>query len=377
MKAGQMLAMVGEYFLPEEVSGILSRLRNKAEPVAWQTMTTVLYRNVDKARLAELEITEEAYAAASVGQVHIATRKRDGAKICLKIQYPGIDKAIDSDIETMRTLLAVARLLPTGIDFDGIIAEVRAMFRRELDYHKEFENTLEFADLLKDDPRFVVPQVYPEYSGKRVLATAFSAGVQLDKELQKTLPQSERTMIGEAMLELFFKELFVFGAVQTDPHFGNYLYDSGKVVLLDFGAVRHLTKGFRSEYRRFLSGALYCEKDQFYDAATKLGIIANGDEHLPFFYDFCRLVLEPYILPGEPDHNPKFFDTNGHYQWELSDLGDRVAAKVRQNLLLFKLRSPTPELIFFDRKASGVFLTLTAIGPRFNCRALLERYLGN
>src|SRR5699024_11715221 len=124
---------------------------------------------------AELEINPEPLAAASLGQVHRARRKSDGRELCVKVQYPGLADAIDSDIRTLTRIVRVARIVPRGIDIAAVMEEVREMIYHEVDYDRELRLTREFGERLADDERFVVPQVFPQYSTENVLVTSYEA----------------------------------------------------------------------------------------------------------------------------------------------------------------------------------------------------------
>ena len=239
----------GRCFLPPEAAAALKTLQSDSPPLEWSKIEAQLRKQIAPERLAELEIDPESFAAASLGQVHLARRKSDGARIALKIQYPGVDGAIDGDLKTLRSLLAVFKIFPSRwATYDPMFEEVRAMLHQEVDYVRELKNTEEFSALLKGDDRYVVPKVYPEYSSRRVLATEFQDGVRLDGPEVKALSQERRDRIAELILELYMREVFEFRQVQTDPHFGNYRVRfapdgrNDQLVLLDFGAVRKLRR---------------------------------------------------------------------------------------------------------------------------------------
>src|SRR3546814_2936854 len=126
MKAGQMLSLYGQYFLPEEAVVVLSQLQDDTPPVAWNVVAPVLERSLGRSRLREIDIDTEAMAAASLGQVHRARRKKDGLELCVKIQYPGVADAIESDIRTLSRLLIMTRLTPKGLDLQPVFNEVRS-----------------------------------------------------------------------------------------------------------------------------------------------------------------------------------------------------------------------------------------------------------
>ena len=151
MKVGQMLALYGEHFFPKEVVNALKSLQEDSPPLEWESIYPIIKKRLDEARLEELEIEQEALAAASMGQVHLATIKSTGEKICLKVQYPAVAKAIDNDIKTLRSILSMMRLVPKhSKGFDEVLKEIGLMLRHEVDYVRELQATDQMRDLIRD-----------------------------------------------------------------------------------------------------------------------------------------------------------------------------------------------------------------------------------
>lgn len=378
MKVGQMLSVYGEHFFPPEVNQILKSLQSDSPPLEWPAIEKQLRRQLGPEKLELLEIEHEPAASASLGQVHRARVLPSGGAaagclLALKIQYPGVDAAIDSDIRTLKSIFTMTRLIPKGPRLDEIFAEVREMLRREVDYERELEETLEARRLLVDDPRFVVPEVFPEFSSKRVLATSFEEGVPVDSPEVAALPQETRDAIASAALDLYFRELFEWAAVQTDPHFGNYRVrlmpdGSARLVLFDFGAVRRVPKRFLDPYKEFISAALRKDWDAFDRTACKMGFMGEDDpEELRIvFREFCSLIIEPF--------------DGGKYDWGTSDLPRRVAMKaleLKDVSMKTKvgLRAPPREVVFLDRKMGGIFIFLHVLKAQINAREHLEKYV--
>ncbi|RYZ83913.1 MAG: AarF/ABC1/UbiB kinase family protein, partial [Proteobacteria bacterium] len=218
MKAGQMLSMYGEHFLPPEANAFLKSLQGDSPALSWKAIEPVIKKNLTKAQIAKLDIDQEALACASLGQVHRATIKATGEKIVIKIQNPDVDKAIDSDLKALRTLLGIMKLVPKDLDLDSVFKEVHDMLVQETDYDLEATRTEDFYDKLKDDPRFVVPKVYREFSNRKILATSYEEGIRVDSEEVMALPLPRRNALGLNYLDLYFKEIFEWKVVQTDPH---------------------------------------------------------------------------------------------------------------------------------------------------------------
>lgn len=376
MKVGQMLSMYGEYFFPAEVNAVLKSLQSQSPPLAWAAIEAQLRRQLGEERLAELEVDPRPLAAASLGQVHRArvraTAPSAGERcqeLALKVQYPGVDAAIDGDIKALKTLLGLAKLLPVKVD--SLFEEVREMLLREVDYARELGLTDEFRARLEGDARFVVPRTFERWSTPRVLATSLETGLDADAPEVLALPQARRDAIGLALIELFLRELVEWRAIQTDAHFGNYKIrlapapgEPDRLVLLDFGATRELAPSFAEPYHAMTDAAFRGDRPATEKAARELGFIGADDseEYRDRFWQVCQLFMEPFA--------------GGVYDWGASDLPRRVAAAGAKLVLSSRLRPPPREIVFVDRKMGGVFVFLNRLGARVDARPLMERFLG-
>lgn len=378
MKVGQLLSTFGEHFLPEKANAILKKLQCETPPIDWPAMEAALTEALGPDLLARLEVEHEALASASLGQVHRARILATGEEIALKIQYPGVARAIDSDLRALRSLLSMARLLPRQLDTDAFFAEVRDMLIQELDYLKELSFANEYGARLDNRPEFAVPRTHREFSSHTVLATDFMPGVALDGPEIKALPQERRNRLAALLLELLFMELFDWGLVQTDPHFGNYrvqLDPAGdRIVLLDFGALRRVTPEFMSLYRDIVQGGLAADREQVMGAALRLGLLRDDDpaELQKDAYSLVRTVLRPFLLPDQAPDDPSS-QADGTYDWGTSRLPEEVLKK-GYNLVRNSgrgARKPPRELVFLDRKVSGTFTAIARLGAVLDGRKIL------
>lgn len=378
MKAGQMLSLYGQYFLPPEAVAVLSSLQDDTPAVEWSVVAPVLERALGKTRLRELDIERTPLAAASLGQAHRAVRKKDGLQLVVKIQYPGVADAIESDIKTLSRLLLMTRLAPKGIDLEPVFNEVREMLHREVDYVAERRYTESFAHQLEGDTRFVVPRVLAEYSSERVLTTTYEEGLHVRDDAVQKLPQARRNRLGRAFLELFLSEFFDWGFVQTDPHFGNYRIrlDAGgedRIVLLDFGATRVFGRGFIDSYADIVRGAIRNDRDAIRRGAEAIGLIRPDFPRAAFeaFAEMCELIVEPFAGPGAGRSSGAPFNARGEYRWGDSDLPLRAGSVAARNALSVHFRVPPREIVFLHRRLAGVFIMLAALHAELDTRALL------
>ena len=378
MKVGQMLSVYGQYFMPPEAIEVLRSLQDDSPPVAWEDLEPVVIERLGRKRLEELEIDPEPLAAASLGQVHRAWRKSDGRELCIKVQYPRLADAIDSDIRTLTNIVRLARLVPKGMELHSVMEEVREMIYREVDYDRELRMTREFGERLAHDDRYVVPEVFPEYSTETVLVTSFEAADHVQSERVKNLSQERRDHLSESALELFFLEFFNWGIVQTDPHFGNYkirINEDGKdqFVLIDFGATREFAPRFLGSYYDTVAGAFEGDQAKLIDGAIGINLLRR-DSPQRVFDDFANvglLIIEPFRK--EP---PAELSTpDGRYKWGESDLFWRVSKAVQDAAISRWFRIPPREIVFLHRRLGGVFVLLSVLGAQLNAHDLLAAYL--
>lgn len=367
MKVGQMLSVYGEYFLPADVNIILKNLQSQSTPFEWESLKPVIADRLGQETVNKLVISPTPTASASLGQVHKATIKTTQETLALKVQYPDVDKAVQSDIKALRGVLKVVDLFPQISHLDLLFDEVQNMLNQELDYLNEMKWTDRFREALQGDPRFIVPKTYPEFTTKNVIATSFEEGVGVDSNEVASLSQERRNKLGEAALDLYFRELFLWGFVQTDPHIGNYKIAinevQDRILLFDFGAVRQFTDEFLLHYKGLIRSALNRDYAGLAEYSQKLGFTEDGDPQKlkDLFYEFCIMMVEPF--------------TTDEYDWGNTDLPKRITKIVSQVIKEFKVRTPPREVVFLDRKTTGVFIFLSILKAKISSKKLIDKYL--
>lgn len=378
MKAGQILALFGEYILPAEAVDALNSLNELSQPLPWSVVAPTLQEDIDAALIAKLEIDEIPIGAASLGQVHRARRKSDGLELCIKIQYPGVADSIDSDMRSLERILILSRVAPRGLDMRPILDEVRHMLKFEVDYERERQFTDEYRRKLKDDQRFIVPQTLPEYSSRRVLTMTYEQGVGIGDESIAALPLAERNHLGKALVELFFREFLEFGMVQTDPNAGNFRYrlDANghhQIVLLDFGATCQFEDNFIRQYCELLASALSHDRPRLIRATGALGFAneKSPDYVQEGFAQMCETLIEPFNA-HEKNGTPQYLlNQQGEYCWGKSDVLSRASLPGAKAAVTTDFRLPPREVVFLHRRLIGTFVTLASLKAEFNARDIL------
>jgi predicted unusual protein kinase regulating ubiquinone biosynthesis (AarF/ABC1/UbiB family) len=182
--------------LPREIAETLEKLHFEAPPMYYSLIREMLSNEL-KGDPAEVfaSFEQEAFAAASLGQVHRATLK-SGEKVAVKIQYPGIARTIDADFRNLAALLFPLRLGSGWESIQGSFEEIRSMLEQEVDYEREADNLRQVAALFQPEDGILVPRVYPEYSTKKVLTTAYLPGLHLKDFLATDPSQESRNAFG-------------------------------------------------------------------------------------------------------------------------------------------------------------------------------------
>jgi predicted unusual protein kinase regulating ubiquinone biosynthesis (AarF/ABC1/UbiB family) len=243
MKIGQLASFIDTEFLPPEYAEIyqreLAKLRTSAPPMPWDRVSKVIeeeYGEPVDEHFAEFE--PEAFAAASIGQVHRATLL-DGRKVAVKIQYPGVAEALESDMRNATVLVRLAKALAPGLDAKAVADELRERVLEELDYEYEAQNQRTFARAYRGHPFIYVPDVITRLSRRRVLVTEFVDGVGF--EAVRELDDEARSRFGEIVFRFCYGSIYHLQHFNADSHPGNYLLMAdGRVAFLDFGMTKKL-----------------------------------------------------------------------------------------------------------------------------------------
>jgi predicted unusual protein kinase regulating ubiquinone biosynthesis (AarF/ABC1/UbiB family) len=365
MKVGQLISMDAGDMLPPELAQILGRLRSEAHHMPMFQLRRVLTEAWGpgwQQRFAEFDARP--VAAASIGQVH-RVRTRDGRDLAIKVQYPGVRRSIDSDVDNVASLMRVAGLVPRGVTIAPMIAEAKRQLHEEADYEREGRCLSQFGALLADRPEFRVPELHGDLTTKNVLAMSFVEGSPVDG--LATAPQAERDRVMTLLIGLLFRELFEFRLMQTDPNFANYRYApaTGQLLLLDFGATRAFPEAFAELYRRLLRAGLADDRPGIRAAAREIGFLAgNTPARLE---DAMLEMVEMSLRPMRQD---------APFDFGASDLAMRMRdagmamAEDREHF-----RIPPMDTLFLQRKFGGIYMLATRMRARVDLRAAVAPHL--
>ena len=360
MKLGQMISMDAGDFLPEELTQVLARLRDNAHHMPPQQLQQVLSAQWGKEWRTRFQRFEpRPIAAASIGQVHRAMT-HDGRQLAIKVQYPGIRESIDADVDNVAGLLRLSGLLPREFDVAPLLAEAKRQLAEETDYGREGQQMTLFGKLLADDPSVVVPVLDEEFTTGSVLAMSFVDGEPI--ESLEGAPQATRDAVMTTLIGIVLRELFEFGVMQTDPNFANYRFqpDTGRLVLLDFGAARTVAGDTVTGYRRLIEAALDANNMAMREAAVAAGFLGRGavDRHGAGVDAMIDIILGEVHRPGAFDFGDRRFVN------ALRDNGTAIASdKAAWHV-------PPADILFVQRKISGTALLAARLEARVDIRTL-------
>jgi predicted unusual protein kinase regulating ubiquinone biosynthesis (AarF/ABC1/UbiB family) len=359
MKAGQMLSLFGGSFLPEELKLVLKKLENQSSYLDWDEIK----KQVPREWLNELTISREPLASASLGQVHFV--EIDKQTFCMKIQYRGVKKAINNDIRALKLLVNLFRFVPSELDLKPMFEEIKKMLLLETDYIKELQNTMDFKKHLSNEKYFYVPNVSEKYSNDRVLTTECIKGESIHDIDNLNLTQNQRNVLGREFMKLFLLEIFIYGQVQTDAHFGNYLIimgDEPKWGLIDFGATKIPPKKFLKSYQQLIVALKNRDKDLFINTIYDMGYLSQKkDSDLELFWEYAQVIGTAFI--------------DDDFDWGNTDLADKVFEYIPKLIKSISIGKPPSDTIFLDKKLGGVFFVLQKLQSKFNLNQLLNEVL--
>jgi len=367
MKVGQM-ASITKDVLPKEIGDALSALQKEAPPMSFDIISQQIEAELGAHPFHLFSRFEEKpFASASIGQVHRATTD-DGREVVVKIQYPGVDGAVDSDLRHLKyTILASGLIKVSKKDFDAVIAEVKARLHEELDYTNEAENVRYFRKLYGNDPNVVLPDVVGERSSQRVLTLTYEPGDSLMDLEELGYTQVERNKLGYALFRAMARQLFEFEAIHADPNPANFgMRKDGKVVIYDFGCVKRVKPEICAAYRDIIQAAFTDQWDDVEDALRRLGVrnLDGGQPPFKFYEKWRDIFSAPFLSDGPFD----FAQSRVH-----KDVLKNVPEFLASHLTAFK---PSSEMVFVDRVVAGHYGNLCKIGCKAEFGPLLKEFSG-
>ena len=365
MKFGQTLS-VFEAAVPDEMAApyrdALTRLQAAAPPMPVRQTHRVLAEQLGRSwRERFSDFDDEPTAAASIGQVHRGIW-HDGRDVAVKVQYPGADEALRSDLRQLQRFSRLFQALVPGTDVKPLLAELSARMDEELDYRHEADSQRAFARAFDGDDQFLVPKVVA--SAPKVLVTEWVTATPLAKVISGGDTET-RNEVGRLLAEFHYSSPARAGLLHSDPHPGNFMtLDDGRLAVIDFGAVAGLPHGIPRHLGEMTRLALDGRSGELMKLLQENGFVRGGNELR------AEDVLS-YLAPfTEPLATERFHFTRKWMQRQAMRVGDSRG----QDFRIGRSLNLPPEYLMIHRVTAGSTGILCQLGAEIPARAIVERW---
>ncbi|MDF2445122.1 MAG: hypothetical protein K0S46_358 [Moraxellaceae bacterium] len=365
MKVGQIASQFKDVF-PKEIADALAKLQKESPPMPFAVIERQIRQELGKEPSEIFAfIDSKPFAAASIGQVHRA-RTHAGEEVVIKVQYPGVDQCVESDLKHLRFALKMAGVLKVDkAMLDAIFDEIRRSLVDELDYVKEAQNVREFAAFHASDPLIVVPRVFDEYTATRVLTLAYEPGDDIRQVQAPRYSQEMINTLGHRLVSAIGAQIYSLHAVHCDPHPGNFAFRTdGTLVIYDYGCIKKIKPEIVAALRRSTRAAIsenYAELDQ---ALISLGV--RNVEHAPH-------MTADFYAPWVGIVHQAFSETP--FNFGTATLHEDVMRLARRSLKHWEAFRASPDTMLVDRAIGGHYWTLKQLGVNTAFRDALHKAL--
>ena len=260
--------------------------------------------------------------AASIGQVHLATK--NGKKLAVKIQYPGVANSIGSDLALVKPV-ATRMFNLKGQDTEKFFKEIEGKLLEETDYNLELKQSLTIKEQCKDIPNLRFPNYYPDLSCEKILTMDWMEGVHLSEYAKENNDQDKNNRLGQTLWDFYMYQMHILKSVHADPHPGNFLItEAGELVAIDFGCIKEIPEEFYTPYFELANETAINDLDFFAHKITELEILRSDDSPearkyiINLFHDMLSVFTYPF-------HEETFDFSNEAFWGRIASMSDRLA----------------------------------------------------
>ncbi|MFV8340645.1 ABC1 kinase family protein [Flavobacterium sp. LB3P21] len=350
LKVAQMLSM-DKSFLPQAYVEKFSLSQFSVPPLSAPLVLKTFKTNFGKT---PYEIFDEFNAnsvnAASIGQVHAAVK--DGKKLAVKIQYPGVANSISSDLALVKPI-AIRMFNLQGKDSDKYFKEVEDKLIEETNYLLELKQSQEVVEACKKIENLVFPNYYSKYSSEKIITMDWMTGIHLSEFTNKNDNQEIADKIGQALWDFYMYQIHILKKVHADPHPGNFLVnDKNQLVALDFGCMKQIPNDFYTPYFELIDKKVINDTKIFNDKLFELEILRKDDskEEIAYFtemfHDLLSLFTKPFQAETFDFSDESFFES-------IAQLGERFSKDT--NLRKMNGNRGSKHFIYMNRTFFGLY----------------------
>ena len=361
MKVGQIASQYKDIF-PPEVAKAMSKLQRQAPAMPFSAIQQQVEKELGKPLkeiFSSFEI--EPFAAASIGQVHRAVLP-DGQAVVVKVQYPGVDLACESDLKQVRLALRLMGVLKIDRKLqDQLFQEIHDSLMAELNYEIEAQNLEVFkAFHEKLDAKIIIPTVFKAYSSRRVLTLSLEHGEPI--ETASTWQIETRNQIGHRLIQALGQQIFFLQRFHCDPHPGNFAFrQDGSVIMYDFGSIKTLSSDITQHFKTLVNAARQQDIAQVEDVLMQLHALVEKNKFPPELYlQWIEILLRPLTTHYD------FAQNSSHHD------GMRLMKKSLKYWDIFK---PSPDTLMVNRTISGHYWNLIHLKVQDNFNPLFEEFV--
>jgi predicted unusual protein kinase regulating ubiquinone biosynthesis (AarF/ABC1/UbiB family) len=304
---------LGQFFstrvdvLPQAIARELAGLQDEVQPEDFAALRQEAETEFGRPLEEIYEFLDEApLAAASLGQVHCGRLRVPaggrGQTVAVKIQRPGIEELVDTDLKAVRRVIDLIKLLTDWekfADFDAIFSEFSAIVHEELDYIHEGHNAETIAANLADDREVIIPRIFWEHTTRRVLTMEFEDGMKITDYEGLAKAGVNRHDLAIRLLQIYIKQILVDGFFHADPHPGNlFITPAGRIILIDFGMVGVISKPLRESLVQLAQNMIQRNYDQVVTLLKKIGFLRRGAD-AELLAKAIALFMEQILGKGE------------------------------------------------------------------------------
>ncbi|EHY90441.1 ABC1 kinase family protein [Saccharomonospora azurea] len=365
MKFGQALS-VFEAAVPEEFAApyrdALTRLQAAAPPMPARQTRRVLAEQLGRSWMQRFaEFDDEPAASASIGQVHRAVW-HDGREVAVKVQYPGADEALRSDLRQLQRFSRLFQALLPGAEVKPLLNELADRMNEELDYRSEADNQRRFAKAFHGDENVYVPRVVA--SAPKVIVSEWVTGTPYSKIIAGG-SREERNEAGRLLAEFHYSSPARVRLLHSDPHPGNFmLLDDGRLCVIDFGAVAHLPDGAPHALGVMMRLALEGRSQDLFEVLRAEGFVRP---EVGLDADDVHAWLLPLVAPLTEE---TFHFTREWAQKQAMRMGDTRNKDFHTGRSL----NLPPQWLLIHRVTAGAIGILCQLDAELPVRSIVERW---